>query len=92
MIGRLATLFSAAVAGSMASAQAPPKPLFADQSMLRLTITGPVAQVAQTGGANREPQDAVLTVSGAVPETHAIKLSRADTLLKRGGCQFTPLR
>lgn len=93
MIARLATLVAAALAASAASAQPAPKPLFADTAPLRLTIAGPIAQVAQSGGADRQPRDAVLTVPGPVPESLPIQLSpRGITRLKRDVCQFTPLR
>ncbi|MEO8177119.1 MAG: hypothetical protein ABI626_10735, partial [Sphingomicrobium sp.] len=93
MIARLAALLIAALAPSAALAQPRQKPLFADTAMLRLTITGPIAEVAQTGGVNRPPRDALLTVSGAVPETLPIQLSpRGITRLKRDVCQFSPLR
>ncbi|MEO6257008.1 MAG: hypothetical protein ABIO69_09380, partial [Sphingomicrobium sp.] len=90
MIARLAALLIAALAPSAASAQAAPKPLFADSATLRLTITGPIAEVAQTGGANRQSRDALLTVAG---ETLPIQISpRGITRLKRDVCQFSPLR
>lgn len=76
-----------------ASAQAAPKPLFASDTMLRLTIQGPIAQIAQSGARSRQPRDAVLTVPGAAPESLAIQLSpRGITRLKRDVCQFPPLR
>jgi len=93
VIVRLAMMLAATIVASAASAQAAPKPLFADNSMLRLTIAGPISEVAQSGGLHRQPRDAVLTVPGAVPETHPIQLSpRGITRLKRDVCQFSPLR
>lgn len=87
-----AMLVALAVAGA-ASAQAGPKPLFASDAVLRLTIKGPIAQIAQSAAQSRQPRDAVLIVPGAAPETLAIQLSpRGITRLKREVCQFPPLR
>ena len=59
-------------------------------AMLRLTITGPIAEVAQAAGSNRQSRDALLTVGG---ETLPIQISpRGITRLKRDVCQFSPLR
>ncbi len=90
---RFAAMLVALALGSAAEAQAPPKPLFASDELLRLTISGPVGQIARGGAKSREPRDAVLTVAGAAPETLPIQLSpRGITRLKRDVCQFPPLR
>ena len=74
-------------------AQKPPKPLFANNSMLRLTIAGPIAEIAHAGAQSPAPREAVLTVPGAVADTLPIQLSpRGITRLKRDVCQFPPLR
>jgi hypothetical protein len=92
MIARVTTLWVAAMVASAASANPGAKPLFVSDAPLRLTITGPVAEVAQKGGAG-QPRDAMLTVTGAPPENHPIQLSpRGITRLKRDVCQFSPLR
>jgi hypothetical protein len=89
---RFAAMLIALVAATVAPAQAPPKPLFASDQPLRLTIRGPITRIAQTAP-SRQPRDAVLTVSGAVAETHPIQLTpRGITRLKRDVCQFPPLR
>jgi hypothetical protein len=94
MIPRIAAMVAATLfCAAAASAQAGPKPLFASDAMLRLTIRGPVTQIAQTADRSRQPRDAVLMVAGAAPETLAIQLSpRGITRLKRDVCQFPPLR
>lgn len=92
MLRNLSALLIAIVFGSSASAQAP-RPLFASDQPLRLTIQGPITKIAQSGGRSREPRNAVLMVSGAAPETLPIQLSpRGITRLKRDVCQFPPLR
>lgn len=76
-----------------ASAQTGEKPLFARDEILRLTISGPITSMAQPGAKTRPPRNAVLSVAGPAPETHAIWLSpRGITRLKRDVCQFPPLR
>ena len=92
MLRNLAAILIALLLGSAASAQAS-KPLFAGDEPLRLTIRGPISKIALSGGRSREPRNAVLTVSGAAPETLPIQLSpRGITRLKRDVCQFPPLR
>ena len=89
---RIAAMLAAFVFAAAAHAQAPPKPLFASDQPLRLTIRGPIARIAQTAP-SRQTRDAVLTVAGGAPETHAIQLTpRGITRLKRDVCQFPPLR
>ena len=93
MLFRIAAMLAALVMAAAVSAQASPKPLFASDTMLRLTIRGPINQIAQSAARSRQPRDGVLTVPGPVPETLAIQLSpRGITRLKRDVCQFPPLR
>jgi len=69
------------------------KPLFAGDDVIRVTIKGPVAAVARTGGTPSAPRPASLSVAGAHPETLAISLSpRGLTRRKPGVCSFSPLR
>lgn len=93
MLHRIAVMLAALFWAATAPAQPAAKPLFASDTMLRLTIRGPISQIAQTAARSRQPRDAVLTVPGAAPETLAIQLSpRGITRLKRDVCQFPPLR
>jgi hypothetical protein len=92
-VHHIAAALVALALAAAAPAQAPPKPLFAADPPLRLTIRGPITDLARTAGPSRQPRAAVLSVPGAVPETHAIQLSRRGlTRLKRDVCQFPPLR
>lgn len=85
--------FTAALLSTAATAQAPPKPLFASDQPIRFTITGPVTKIAQTAQNSRQPRAAMLSVPGAPAESHPIQLSpRGITRLKRETCQFPPLR
>lgn len=75
--------------GSAALA-APPKPLFAEQAPLRLTLKGPIQALAQ-GPANAEKAvPATLSVGG---ETLAVSLSpRGITRRQKDVCSFPPIR
>ena len=89
----LAALALAGAASTQASAQAAPKPLFAGNGMLRLTIRGPINQIARSAEQSRAPRDGALIVPGAAPETLPIQLSpRGITRLRHDICQFPPLR
>ncbi len=90
----LIALNMAAIASAQGpSAQAAPTPLFASNDMLRLTIRGPVSQITRSDVQARRPRAAVLSVTGAAPETLAIELApRGLTRLKPEVCQFPPLR
>jgi hypothetical protein len=93
VLTRIAAMLVALVMAAPASAQSAPKPLFAGDAMLHLTIRGPIAQIARSAERSRAPRDAVLTVPGPAPEVLAIQLTpRGITRLKRDVCQFPPLR
>ena len=86
--------FAAALsAATAAPAQAPPKPLFASDQPIRVTITGPITDIARTAQSSRQARAATLSIPGSPAEAHAIELSpRGITRLKRETCQFPPLR
>jgi hypothetical protein len=89
----IATLVAAISLASAANAQTQPKPLFASNTVLHLTIRGPLNQIARTAEHSRVPRDGSIVVPGAVPETLAIQLSpRGITRLRHETCQFPPLR
>lgn len=89
----LALAALAAFAAAPAAAQRAPHPLFADQEVLQLTITGPLRDLIRRAEQSEEAADATLTLSGARPETHAIRLSpRGISRRRRDVCQFPPLR
>jgi hypothetical protein len=68
-----------------------PKPLFAGDEVLSLTLTGPLETISRAVGA--EPVPGVLTVGGAAPETLPVALSvRGITRRKEEVCTFPPLR
>jgi hypothetical protein len=89
---RLALLLMGLTLAAPAAASAPPKRLFADEAPVRLTIRGPISELAR-GARSRDPREASLTVASPTPETLPIRLSpRGITRLKRDVCQFPPLR
>ncbi|HXP65596.1 MAG TPA: hypothetical protein VN815_08985 [Steroidobacteraceae bacterium] len=68
-----------------------PKPLFASNEMLSLTLTGPLETISRDKGA--KPISGVLRVGGAAPETLPVTLSvRGITRRKKEVCAFPPLR
>src|SRR5882672_7701239 len=70
---------------------APPKPLFASDDMLHLTIRGPVGRMSRA--ADAKPVPGVLTVVGEAPESLPIELSvRGLTRSQKDICPFPPLR
>jgi hypothetical protein len=82
-------LLAALAMAAPAAAQTAPKPLFERNDMLRITITGPINQIARTAQQTRQARDGTLTVAG---ETLPVQLSpRGITRLKRDVCQFPPL-
>ena len=67
-------------------------PLFASDEPLKLTITGPIGDIARTAERSVVPRDASLTLGGSA-ETYPIKLApRGITRRKRDICTFPPMR
>jgi hypothetical protein len=68
-----------------------PKPLFAADDVLSLTLTGPLDTISRKIAA--KPVSAVLKVEGAAPETLPVTLSaRGITRRREDICSFPPLR
>jgi hypothetical protein len=68
-----------------------PKPLFASDEVLSLTLTGPLDTISRMKGA--KPVSGVLKVGGAAPETLPVSLSvRGITRRMEEVCSFPPLR
>jgi hypothetical protein len=68
-----------------------PKPLFAGDDVLSLTLTGPLNTISRDVGA--KPVPGVLKVGGAAPETLPVMLSvRSTTRRRKDVCTFPPLR
>ena len=87
-----AALAALAVLGGSAAA-APPKPLFASDTVLRLTIKGAIPSLSQEAVTSDRTVPATLTVQGDHPETLAITLAaRGITRRAKDVCSFVPLR
>jgi hypothetical protein len=68
-----------------------PKPLFARDDVLTLTLTGPLDNISRDVGA--KPVSGVLKVAGEAPEILPVNLTvRGITRRKREICSFPPLR
>jgi hypothetical protein len=68
-----------------------PKPLFASDAVLGLTLTGPLDTMSRKNDA--KPVSAVLKVEGAAPETLPVTLSARGITRRRDDiCSFPPLR
>jgi len=79
----------ALVSASTAFAQAAPKPLFADDSPIRISLRGPINQVASSEDRSRVIAATLSTGAESLP----IRLSpRGITRLRKETCQFPPLR
>jgi len=92
----LSALFATAAllagAGASPAAAAKPKPLFADNEPIHLTVKGPVGKLPR-GGSGEQTAPGSITVQGATPETLPIKLStRGITRRQADVCSFPPLR
>jgi hypothetical protein len=89
---RLAAALLALLLPATAVAQAGPKPLFASEAPIRITIQGPVSAIARNAAKSTEPQAATLMLAGTA-ETHPIRLSARGLSRRSGGiCNFPPLR
>ena len=80
------TAAGAAVAGA-------PKPLFASDEMIHVTVKGPILSLPRSKTASGQEAPGTLTVQGAAPETLPITLSlRGITRRTQDVCSFPPLR
>jgi len=73
-------------------AQAAPKPLFASDAPIHVTVQGPISNIARNAAKSTAPQAGTLSMS-APAETHPIRLSARGLSRRTGGiCDFPPLR
>lgn len=87
-------LVSALLAAGLAMplAAADPKPLFAEDTPLKLTITAPFGDIVSGAKRNTDPHPALIARTGTA-ERHAIQLSaRGKSRRQRDACRFPPLR
>ena len=86
-LAALATTFSAS-----SLAQAPAKPLFASDEVIRLTIAGGVDQIAKAGPNGRQGRPGTVTVAGSAAGLPVMLEPRGITRRQRDVCQFPPIR
>lgn len=88
----LAVATAAVLSGpDFAAAAAAPKPLFASDGVISLTLRGPLANISRSASA--KPVAGLLTVTGAAPESLPVALSaRGITRRSYDTCSFPPLR
>ncbi|MBA3667628.1 MAG: hypothetical protein H0W65_07890 [Sphingomonas sp.] len=83
---------TAAFAAAPTLAETPPKPLFASDDPIRVTITGPIGAIARAAENSTTPREATLAIGGT-SETYPIRLSaRGISRRTKVTCQFPPLR
>jgi len=86
----LALLALAAPASALA--QGAPKPLFASDAPIRITVQGPIGNIARNAAKSTAPQAGTLSMSSPA-ETLPIRLSARGLSRRTGGiCDFPPLR
>jgi hypothetical protein len=68
------------------------KPLFADDSVIRIAINGPVDAIARAGEKSRDSHPGTLTVAGSAAPIPISLSPRGITRRKKDVCQFPPLR
>ena len=77
------------LAASAAPAAEPPKPLFANDQLIQVTVRGPIGQLAKSEDRSRIVAATLATGAESLP----IRLSpRGITRLRKETCQFPPLR
>ena len=70
-----------------------PKPLFASDEVLEITLTAPFRTIIKNAPTSTDPFTASLTLQGEASETHTIELSaRGNSRRDKKVCQFPPLR
>ncbi len=70
-----------------------PKPLFADDQVIKLKISAPIDKIARKARTSTDPYDATLTLLGEDQEIREILLSaRGNSRRRPEVCSFPPLR
>lgn len=89
---KLALALVALVTPGVVLSQSAPKPLFAGDEPIGVTIQGPVNNIVRNAAETTAPQAATLTLS-ASRESHSIRLSARGLSRRTAGiCDFPPLR
>ena len=82
-----------AMPAAPARAAKPPEPLFAGDTLIHLTLKGPLAALRKSRSGVQAPLPGALSVQGSAPEILPVALSlRGITRRKQDVCSFPPLR
>ncbi len=93
MIRRLTMIAAAALAALSVARAGEATPLFDDDAVIEIKLTGPIQEIARTAEKSTDPHPGTLELTGETGETHAIELSaRGLSRRVRSTCQFPPLR
>lgn len=90
----LAAILCAGLApgGAAVAAATEPRPLFAADEAIRLTLRGPLQELARKAEESDAPHPATLTLGGPAPETHSVRVSaRGISRRRRDICTFPML-
>jgi hypothetical protein len=69
------------------------KPLFRDDSVLKIRIEAPFSKIKANSARSTDPYPAILYLDGEAPERHVIELSaRGNSRRDKNTCTFAPLR
>ncbi|VAW06468.1 hypothetical protein MNBD_ALPHA05-480 [hydrothermal vent metagenome] len=69
------------------------KPLFRDDSILKIRIEAPFSKIKASSARSTDPYPAILYLDGEAPERHVIELSaRGNSRRDKNTCTFAPLR
>ena len=94
MLRLSAAVLLAGLSPVLLAADAPadaPKPLFAGDEIISLTLTGPLGELSRK--TDSKPAPGQLKLGGAAPETLAVQLStRGVTRRRKDICDFPPLK
>lgn len=89
-------MFCAAFAALALSLAAPANAqtrLFADNSEIAITVSGPLGAIQRNAARSTEPRPGTVTLAGASPQTFNVQIGARGFTRRAGGiCSFTPLR
>jgi len=67
--------------------------LFADNSEIAITLSGPLTTIQRNAARSTEPRPGTVTLAGASPQTFNVQIGARGYTRRAGGiCSFTPLR
>ena len=68
-------------------------PLFADNSEIAITLSGPLSTIQRMAARSTEPRPGTVTLAGPAPHTFNVQIGARGYTRRAGGiCSYTPLR